>query len=77
MISLEDATLKEWFTDDKYGLFIHLGLYSVAARHEWVQTLEEINSNDYQKYFDNFNPDLLNPYEWAKDAKRNGFKYFI
>ncbi|OUQ10226.1 alpha-L-fucosidase [Enterococcus cecorum] len=74
---MEDATLKEWFTDDKYGLFIHLGLYSVAARHEWVQTLEEINSNDYQKYFDNFNPDLLNPYEWAKDAKRNGFKYVI
>ncbi|WP_249357230.1 alpha-L-fucosidase [Lactococcus raffinolactis] len=30
---------QKWFSESRYGLFIHFGLYSVAARHEWVQTL--------------------------------------
>ena len=30
----------EWFIQDRYGLFIHFGLFSAAARHEWVMTLE-------------------------------------
>lgn len=67
----------EWFTNARYGLFIHFGLYSVAGRHEWVQTLEEIRSENYRIYFDNFNPDLLNPKDWAKKAKEYGFKYVI
>lgn len=67
----------QWFSESRYGLFIHFGLYSVAGRHEWVQTLEEISVEDYKKYYDAFNPDLLKPAEWAKKAKDNGFKYVI
>ena len=67
----------QWFTNDRYGLFIHFGLYSVAARHEWVQTLEEMSVEEYKKYFEHFNPNLLNPREWAKKAKSYGFKYVI
>ena len=26
-----------WFVHDRFGLFIHWGLYALAARHEWVQ----------------------------------------
>ena len=29
-----------WFVDDRFGLFIHWGTYSLAARHEWVQQRE-------------------------------------
>lgn len=68
---------QNWFSDSRYGLFIHFGLYSVAGRHEWVQTLEEISVENYQKYFDNFNPNLLDPTEWAQKAKDDGFKYVI
>ncbi|RLK62856.1 alpha-L-fucosidase [Atopobacter sp. AH10] len=67
----------EWFKIGKYGLFIHFGLYSIAARHEWVQTLEEIPTEIYAQYKDYFNPDLLNPKEWANKAKEMGFKYVI
>lgn len=73
----EITNRKKWFSESKYGLFIHFGLYSVAARHEWVQTLEEISVDEYKKYFDHFNPDLLDPNEWAKKAKEAGFKYVI
>ena len=68
--------MAQW-THDRFGMFIHFGLYSVAARHEWVKKFENINSDDYQKYFDVFNPDLLKPKEWAKKAKEAGMKYAV
>lgn len=34
--SLSSAKMPEWFADAKFGIFIHWGLYSVAAHHnEW------------------------------------------
>ncbi|MFW6292509.1 MAG: alpha-L-fucosidase, partial [Spirochaetota bacterium] len=30
-----------WFTQDRFGMFIHWGLYSLGARHEWLQHREE------------------------------------
>ena len=73
----DDYGNPEWFMEDRFGLFIHFGLFSAAARHEWVMTLEQIGKDGYQKYFDNFNPDLLDAREWAKKAKAAGFKYAV
>ena len=66
-----------WWTNDRFGMFIHWGLYALPARHEWVKNQERITNEDYQKYFDNFNPDLYNPREWAKMAKAAGMKYAV
>ena len=30
-----------WFTHDRFGMFIHFGLYSLAARLEWVQPMKK------------------------------------
>jgi len=67
----------DWFTHDRFGLFIHWGLYALPARHEWIKNREEISDEDYQKYFDYFNPDLYDPTEWARAAKAAGMKYMI
>ena len=68
----------EWFFNARFGLFIHWGLYSLAARHEWVKSREEIPDEIYDdKYFTRFNPDLYNPEEWAKLAKKAGMKYAV
>jgi alpha-L-fucosidase len=66
-----------WWTDARFGMFIHWGTYAMAARHEWVQNREQIPAEDYQKYFEMFDPDLYNPTEWAKAAKDAGMKYFV
>lgn len=66
-----------WFVHDRFGLFIHWGIYSVAARHEWVKSRELISDEDYQRYFDHFDPDLYDPAEWAHAAKRAGMKYAV
>jgi len=66
----------QWLMEERFGMFIHWGLYSVAARHEWVQKLEHISPEEYQKYFRHFDPDLYNPTLWAKAASDAGMKFF-
>ncbi len=66
-----------WFTHDRFGLFIHWGLYSLAARHEWVMSRERIPVEEYEKYADVFEPDLYDPREWAAQAKDAGMRYVV
>ena len=67
----------EWFTRDRFGLFIHWGIYALPARHEWVKQRERIRDEDYQRYFDHFYPDLYDPEKWAREAKNAGMRYFV
>ncbi len=67
----------QWWSDARFGMFIHWGLYSLAARHEWVKHNEHLTNEQYQKYFDEFNPDLFEPQKWAKQAKAAGMKYAV
>jgi alpha-L-fucosidase len=74
----ESGKRTKWFTQDRFGLFIHWGLYSLAARQEWVKSLELIDDGQYDKrYFNHFEPDLYNPETWARAAKQAGMKYFV
>jgi alpha-L-fucosidase len=67
----KEARLK-WWTDARFGMFIHWGLYALPARHEWVKKYEKTSDADYQKYFDQFNPDLYDPKAWARQALTYG-----
>ena len=67
----------EWFVHDRFGMFIHWGLYALPARHEWVKKREMIPDEKYDVYFRHFNPDLYDPTVWAKAAKNAGMKYFV
>ena len=67
-----------WFTEARFGLFIHWGLYANGARHEWLMNHEEIPIEEYErKYFKHFNPDLYNPEAWAQAAAEAGMRYFV
>ena len=67
----------KWWTDARFGMFIHWGLYALPARHEWVKNAERMTNDQYQKYFELFNPDMWDPHEWAKMAKAAGMKYVV
>lgn len=67
----------KWWTEARFGMFIHWGLYALPARHEWMMTYEKMSPEAYQKYFEVFNPDLYNPKEWAAYAKQAGMKYVV
>lgn len=71
------ASPTDWFVHDRFGLFIHFGIYSAGARHEWLKKRESMTTEEYQKYFDHFDPDLYDPKLWARDAKAAGMKYAV
>jgi len=66
-----------WFLSDRFGMFIHWGLYAIPARGEWVRSVERISNEDYQKYFDEFNPCDYRPTVWARMARNAGMKYAV
>ena len=67
----------EWFRRDRFGMFIHWGLYSMPARHEWIKNRECIPEEKYDKYFKYFDPDLYDARDWARRAKAAGMKYAV
>ena len=67
----------DWFKLDRFGMFIHWGLYAMPARNEWIKNIECITDEKYDKYFKYFDPDLYDPKEWARQAKAAGMKYVV
>ncbi|MBE6609889.1 MAG: alpha-L-fucosidase [Ruminococcaceae bacterium] len=67
----------DWFVHDRFGMFIHWGLYAMPARHEWVKMREKMTTEQYSKYFKYFDPDMYDPKEWARLAKAAGMKYAV
>lgn len=66
-----------WFLRDRFGMFIHWGLYSIPARGEWVRGNERMSREQYMKYFEEFDASRYDPKAWAKAAKRAGQKYAV
>jgi len=67
----------EWFMESRFGMFIHWGLYSIPGRGEWVRERENIPHEDYEPYFEEFDPVRYDPVKWAKIAKNSGVKYAV
>jgi alpha-L-fucosidase len=67
----------KWFLDARFGMFIHWGLYAIPARGEWVRSVEKISNEEYQTFFDEFDPVDFNAAEWARAARAAGMKYAV
>ena len=67
----------EWYRDARFGMFIHWGLYAIPARGEWIKSHKQITDEEYQNYFDEFDPVDYDPKEWARLAKEAGMKYAV
>ena len=67
----------DWFVHDRFGMFIHWGLYALPGRHEWVKQREEMTDAQYAPYFARFNPARFDPDGWADLAAAAGMKYMV
>ena len=67
----------EWFDRGRFGMFIHWGLFAMGGIGCWQKNFERGTNEQWEKYANNFDPDLFNPEEWAKCAKEAGMKYFV
>ena len=66
-----------WFSQPRFGMFIHWGVYSLPARGEWVMFQENIPAKEYEQYAWKFNPKRFNPEEWVALAKEARMKYIV
>ena len=67
----------KWWQYDRFGMFIHWGIYSIPACGEWVMSEKEMTVEEYRKYFDLFDPVDYDPKKWVRAAKRAGMKYIV
>jgi alpha-L-fucosidase len=65
----------DWFTDAKYGMFIHYGLYAQLGRGEWVQLRDTIPVAEYAKLKDTFTADKFDADFITDLAIKAGMKY--
>lgn len=64
-----------WFSQARYGLFLHYGLYSLPGRHEWIQLKEKIPLPEYAKLADEFTADRFDADVITDLAVEAGMKY--
>lgn len=66
-----------WWRKARFGMFVHYGLYAHYGRNEWVQALENIPIEEYDKTADVFAPRVGCAREWAQLAAEAGAKYMV
>ena len=73
--SLENLQAREHFSDSRFGIFIHWGLYSMFAQGEWYMQNENINNKEYAKSADAFYPHAFDAKKWVSTFKKSGARY--
>ncbi len=75
MPSVENLKARQEFRDDKFGIFLHWGLYSMLATGEWTMTNNNLNYKEYAKLAGGFYPSKFNAAEWVAAIKASGARY--
>ncbi len=73
--SKENQQSRQWFSDSKFGMFIHWGPSSLLGAGEWVMNNQKIQAKDYRQLQQYFNPTEFNAEQWVGLAKKAGMKY--
>ena len=73
--SPENLRAREQFQDDKFGLFIHWGVYSVLGDGEWVFHNRKLTLQEYDRLPRFFDPETFDAAAWVGLAKAAGMKY--
>ncbi len=60
---------------NKFGMFIHWGIYSLLEEHEQVLARKNLDNSEYEKLKDRFNPTEFDPESIVSLAKRAGMEY--
>jgi alpha-L-fucosidase len=67
----------QWWTDARFGMFIHWGIYAVPAHAEWYMNNGRVPRDKYAEYAKEFDPTNFNADQWVKIAKSAGMKYLV
>ena len=71
----ENLKNREQFSDNKFGIFLHWGIYSMLATGEWTMNNSNLDHKEYAKLAGGFYPSKFNAAEWVAQIKASGAKY--
>ncbi len=66
---------REKFSAQRFGIFIHWGLYACYAQGEWYQQEIGIDTGTYGRAMDGFFPSKFDAKEWVRVFKDAGARY--
>ena len=66
-----------WFTDARYGLFVHYGLYSLLGRGEWAMNRESISRDDIRALAKGFTAERFDADAICDLAVAAGMRYVV
>jgi alpha-L-fucosidase len=71
----ENIAARKEFQDEKFGIFLHWGVYSMLGDGEWVMWNKRINRHEYDQLPAGFYPSKFNADAWVAAFKAAGAKY--
>ena len=63
------------FSDNKFGIFLHWGIYSMTAQGEWYMNSAGIDWREYEKLASGFYPSKFDAAGWVSAIKASGARY--
>lgn len=71
----ENIQSRRQFSEDRFGIFIHWGIYSTFAQGEWYLQNGPLRREEYAKAANAFYPHAFDAKAWAKVFKKAGVRY--
>ena len=71
----ENLKARKEFSESRFGIFIHWGIYSMFGQGEWYLNNGELKNEEYSKAASAFYPANFNAKEWVSAIKASGAKY--
>ena len=71
----ENLQARKEFQDNKFGIFLHWGIYSMFGQGEWYMNNDNIDCHEYAKVASGFYPSRFDAHEWVAAIKASGARY--
>ena len=71
----ENLQARQEFADNRFGIFLHWGIYSMFAQGEWYMHNANIHHDEYAKAASGFYPSRFDAKAWVSAIKDAGAKY--
>src|SRR5574344_1058521 len=70
-----NVAARDNFQNEKFGIFLHWGLYSMMAQGAWYMNVHNIDSKIYAQFAAGFYPSKFDAAKWISAIKAGGAKY--